>query len=136
MKGIAIHCSESEFGSSILIDEWHRERGWDNIGYHFVIPNGQVENNHYLACMDGTIERGRDIHKEGAHVEGYNDWIGIVLMGRSHFTPKQFISLKVLVSELMVEYSIKKEMVWGHYEFPGVTKTCPNFDVAILREQL
>lgn len=134
--GIAIHCSDSEFGSSILIDQWHREKGWDNVGYHFVIPNGQIENDHYLECMDGTIERGRDIHKSGAHVQGYNDEIGICLIGVKHFTPRQFIALKRLISELMIEFGIKKERVKGHYEYLGVTKLCPNFDVSQLRAQL
>ena len=134
--GIVIHCSDSEFGSSILIDKWHRENGWDDVGYHFVIPNGQIENDHYLNCMDGAIERGRDIDKNGAHAKGRNDYIGICLIGIKHFTPKQFISLKILVSELMVEYGIKKENVIGHYEVADTTKLCPNFDVGVLRKQL
>ncbi len=135
-KGIVIHCSDSEFGSSILIDQWHREKGWDNVGYNFVILNGHIENNHYLSCMDGSIERGRDIDKNGAHAKGYNDYVGICLIGIKHFTPKQFIALKVLISELMIEFSIKAENVIGHYECADTTKLCPNFDVDMLRRQL
>jgi len=38
-KKVIIHCSDSSFGNAVLIDKWHRQRGFDNIGYHFVILN-------------------------------------------------------------------------------------------------
>ena len=126
--GIVIHCSDSTFGSSILIDSWHREQGWDNIGYNFVICNGKVENNTYLECMDGSIERGRDIDKSGAHAKGYNNYIGICLIGVNSFTDAQFKSLRILVKELMVKYSIPQDKIIGHNEVSN--KTCPNFNVA------
>ena len=126
-QGIIIHCSASEFGSSIEIDKWHRQNGWDNVGYNFVICNGHVENNNYLECMNGAIERGRDIDKSGAHAKGYNNHIGICLIGNEDFTQKQFESLKDLIVELINKYEIKTEDIMGHYEVS--TKTCPNFDV-------
>jgi len=131
--GIVIHCSDSKFGSSILIDQWHRERGWDNVGYHFVILNGQVENNTFMECMDGSIERGRDIDKSGAHAKGYNDHIGICLIGVDRFTDAQFESLKDLLLELRRKYQIDFKNVIGHNEVS--TKSCPNFNVqAYLKE--
>ena len=126
--GIVIHCSDSTFGSSILIDSWHRSNGWDNVGYNFVICNGKVENNTYLECMDGSIERGRDIDKSGAHAKGYNNYIGICLIGVNSFTDAQFKSLRILVKELMVKYSIPQDKIIGHNEVSN--KTCPNFNVA------
>jgi len=127
-KGIIIHCSDSSFGSSIEIDKWHRERGWKNIGYHFVICNGQIENNTYLECMDGSLERGRDIDKSGAHASGYNSsHIGICLIGINEFTNKQFDTLAKLIKELTSRYNITKENILGHYDVSN--KTCPNFDV-------
>lgn len=42
------------------IDRWHRERGWDGIGYNVVIR------------FDGTIEKGRDPNKIPAGVAGLN----------------------------------------------------------------
>jgi hypothetical protein len=135
-KGIIIHCSDSEFGSSITIDGWHRKRGWDNIGYHFVICNGFVDNNLFLSCMDGAIERGRDIDKNGAHARGYNEtYIGICLIGVKDFTPKQFDSLKILVSQLQELYDIDNDNIMGHYEV-NENKTCPNIDMEWLREWL
>ncbi|PHO10344.1 hypothetical protein CPG37_04660 [Malaciobacter canalis] len=127
-KGIIIHCSDSTFGSSIEVDKWHRQRGWNNVGYHFVICNGQVENNTYLECMDGTIERGRDIDKSGAHAVGLNSThIGICLIGVDEFTDKQFESLAKLIKELKTKYDIINENILGHYDVSS--KTCPNFKV-------
>lgn len=126
-KGIVIHCSASEFGSSIEIDKWHRQNGWKNVGYNFVICNGQVENNNYLDCMNGAIERGRDIDKSGAHAKRYNDYIGICLIGNKIFSLQQFESLRLLVVELVGKYNITPENIIGHYEVSD--KTCPNFDV-------
>lgn len=126
--GVVIHCSDSTFGSSIEIDKWHRENGWKDIGYHFVICNGQVENNNYLACMDGAIERGRDLDEAGAHAQGCNSThIGICLIGVNKFTDKQFNSLAVLLKELKAQYGIKDENIIGHYAVSP--KTCPNFSV-------
>lgn len=125
--GIIIHCSASKFGSSIEIDKWHREKGWNNVGYNFVICNGQVESNTYLACMNGAIERGRDIDKSGAHAKGYNDHIGICLIGEDTFTANQFDALHILIKELMPKYGINLNNIIGHNQVS--TKTCPNFDV-------
>jgi len=133
---IVVHCSDSSFGSSILIDQWHRERGWDNVGYHFVICNGKVENNNYLECMDGSIERGRDIDKLGAHVKGHNNGsIGVCLIGEDTYTEKQMLNLKILLSELMVKYGIKSEQVFGHRELDA-KKSCPaGLDMDRLRKE-
>ncbi len=42
------------------IDQWHRERGWNGIGYNVVIR------------FDGTIEQGRNPNKIPAAVQGLN----------------------------------------------------------------
>lgn len=132
--GIIIHCSDSLFGSSIEINKWHLGRGWDSIGYHFVICNGQVEKNNYLSCMDGTIERGRDIDNLGAHARRYNDYIGICLIGKESFTENQFKSLEKLVKQLMFKFCIPIDRVIGHYEVSN--KRCPNFDVGEFRDRI
>ncbi len=60
MKGITIHHSASHDVPALEIDRWHRERGWNGIGYHFVIRK------------DGSIEMGRPWDRQGAHHYGYN----------------------------------------------------------------
>lgn len=106
------------------ITEWHLERGFGDIGYHFVIRR------------DGTIEEGRDIDLEGAHVYGHNDYtIGICLVGgrneqfwEFNYTFRQIVALTGLVGRLMEDYP-EITAVMGHRDFPGVTKRCPGFDV-------
>lgn len=118
--GIVIHCSDSPQGRGDNVDtirRWHVEgNGWSDIGYHYVI------------LEDGFVEEGRDIDKSGAHAKGYNDYIGICLIGIDSFTAKQFQSLANLVKGLMDNYTIPLSKVIGHYDVSH-TKTCPNFNV-------
>lgn len=97
-----IHHTASHDVSASTINEWHKERGWDGIGYHFVIRK------------NGTIEKGRDIRKQGAHAKGRNNWVGIVLTGYDSFDVRQSISLKELISQLKIQH-IEKH----HERCPG-----------------
>lgn len=113
--GVVIHCSDSPQGrgdDASTIDRWHRERGFDCIGYHYVI------------LEDGTIQPGRPHGAMGAHAKGYNHYTGICLIGIDSFTPQQFNSLEVLIGN----FDVPLDRVLGHYEVSD-TKTCPNFDV-------
>ena len=84
------------------IDRIHLERGWDGIGYHFLIRK------------NGIIQHGRNISKLGAHARGRNRYIGIALGGRNKFTPEQIESLKFLLEEIGVT-RIERH----HEECPG-----------------
>ena len=116
------------------IRQWHLERDFSDIGYHFVIRR------------DGTIEEGRALDKVGAHCKGLNATsIGICLVGgrpgdnhpdRSsdrawdfNYTAIQMASLMVLVDQLAVKFK-DIHRVMGHRDALGVTKLCPGFDVA------
>ena len=110
---IVIHCSRSEFGNAALITKWHLQRGFDIIGYHFVILNGQLDARHYNDLFDGQIESGRpldDDHiletsEKGAHVRGHNRSVGICLIGMSEeFTDKQLESLLWLLGILKEQF--------------------------------
>ena len=87
-----IHHTASPDVSVKEIDRWHKERGWDSIGYHFVIR------------ADGTIEEGRPLTKKGAHTKGRNHYIGIVLTGYDMFTEKQIQSLIKLLIKLKIAH--------------------------------
>lgn len=97
-----IHHTASHDVSAETIDKWHKERGWDGIGYHFVIRK------------DGTIEEGRNINKIGAHAKGRNNYIGIALTGYDKFTEEQKLSLIQLLLDLKVTH-IERH----HEECPG-----------------
>ncbi len=116
---VIIHCSDSDYMWHDNIDtirEWHvKERGWSDIGYHYVIT------------QDGSVQLGRPIERSGAHVRGQNDnSIGICLTGKKFFTCKQFESLRQLISNL--KSIIPGLNIHGHRDFDP-SKTCPNFNV-------
>ncbi len=85
-----IHHTASHDVSAAEIDRWHKERGWDGIGYHYIIR------------ANGKIEKGRDINKKGAHAKGRNHLIGIALTGNDEFTPRQISNLKELLRRLKI----------------------------------
>ncbi len=78
------------------------ERGWDDVGYHFIIRK------------DGSIEKGRDIHKQGAHAKGRNNRIGIALTGYDEFTFSQINSLTALLAKFKI-----KDVERHHEQCPG-----------------
>jgi N-acetylmuramoyl-L-alanine amidase len=127
-KFIVIHCSATppklDVGAKD-IRQWHRQKGWIDIGYHKVIRR------------DGSVEDGRPLDVVGAHVEGHNSTsIGICLVGgvdeknqpQDNFTPAQWDALAALLSDLVKAYP--GCTIQGHRDFPGVKKACPSFDVA------
>jgi len=92
-----IHHTASHDVSAKEIDRWHKERGWTEIGYHFVIRK------------DGSIEKGRDINKIGAHAKNpspsRNNRVGIALTGYDEFTEEQYKALGKLLKQLEIQYA-------------------------------
>ena len=122
---IIIHCSATPDGKNFTvkqIDACHRQRGFNGIGYHFVI------------YLDGSIHVGRALAKAGAHCKGHNAHsIGVCYIGgvaADGKTPKdtrtdaQKESLVKLITELRQQFP--NASVHGHREFAN--KACPCFD--------
>lgn len=129
---IIIHCSVSEFGDASLIEQWHKERGFKKIGYHYVVLNGKrTSKSEFDPIIDGIVERGRLDEEIGSHCKGDNrDSIGICLIGDKKFTSEQMISLYKLCINICNQYKITK--IVGHRDTKTGKiqgKTCPNFDV-------
>jgi N-acetylmuramoyl-L-alanine amidase len=122
---IIIHCTATPEGRDVSIDEirrWHvKERGWRDVGYHFLIR------------LDGTVEEGRPIEMTGAHTKGHNwDSIGIAYAGgmskdmtepKDTRTDEQKESFVDLLCQLHDCYG---GTVYGHRDFSE--KACPSFD--------
>lgn len=133
ITGIIIHCAATRpewmqgrpVAEAIAeIRRWHQDRGWSDIGYHFVINR------------EGEIGEGRDIAKTGAHVQGHNTGtIGVCLLGghgsaetdsfADNFTPEQDEALRGLLGKLRANYG--PVPVTGHNEYAA--KACPGFQV-------
>jgi N-acetylmuramoyl-L-alanine amidase len=115
---IVIHCSDSPHGrgdGAKEIHRWHKERGFDGIGYHYVINE------------QGGCENGRPLYWAGAHVKGYNSRsIGICLIGEGTYTLEQWDTLETLTSYLTNRF--KDAVVVGHNDLDK-SKPCPCFDV-------
>lgn len=122
---IIIHCAATkpsmDIGASD-IKKWHLDRGWKDIGYHYVIRR------------NGDIENGIGVALAGSHTKGHNaSSIGICLVGginnkgepENNFTKPQWATLERLVRILKVDFP--HATVHGHREFAA--KACPSFDV-------
>ncbi len=114
---IVIHCSDSPNGREDTAEDihrWHKEKGWDGIGYHYVIER------------KGKLVNGRPEYWQGAHASGNNkNSLGICLIGTDKFTIEQWSILENLVRKLLIKYPSSK--IIGHNEVSD--KTCPGFDV-------
>lgn len=142
-SNIIVHCSDSSWGSAAEIRKWHQEKGWRDIGYHFVIGNGLIRPDLYLPAMDGLVSVGRELdgdpliedNEVGAHALGYNQKsIGICMIGKDVFTARQVGRLLLLLHDLRKVFSIENEDILGHYETERANgKTCPNIDMDHVR---
>jgi len=122
---IIVHCSDSPEGREDTIDDirlWHmNERGWSDVGYHYVIH------------LDGSIHVGREVNTQGAHVKGHNKGsIGVCYVGGADidFKPKdtrtceQKESLEIVLQYLKRVYP--RVEILGHRDLSS--KACPSFD--------
>lgn len=130
---IILHCSTTPEGKdfkAIDIDRWHKNQGWQMIGYHYVVD------------LDGTIENGRPVEMAGAHTKGHNsNSIGICYIGgldesknpKDTRTPMQKESLYLLVYQLMTLYDISINDVFCHNQFAN--RACPSFTIEQFKDE-
>ena len=112
---IVVHHSVSDpMTSAETIHQWHLDKGWSGIGYHYVIRS------------DGSIQTGRGIDYQGAHTYNYNDdGIGICLSGNFMHSPPTELQLQSLVE--LVRYIkgvYKKELLLQRHKDLNPT-ACP-----------
>ncbi|MEP9372600.1 peptidoglycan-binding protein [Mesorhizobium sp. KR1-2] len=123
---IFIHCAATPEGKDFTVADiraWHKQRGFSDIGYHYVV------------YRDGSVMEGRPIGQIGAHVEGHNTGtIGVSYIGgvtadgkaaKDTRTLAQRSSLLWLTQQLVAKHHVKR--VRGHNEVAA--KACPSFDV-------
>lgn len=125
IKKIIIHCTGTKKGDRISreqIKKWHLERGFEDIGYHYIIE------------QDGNVQIGRPLHLVGAHCYGQNDdSIGIAYVGGLDESGNPCNTLNDLQKESLLQLceKLKRQFqdltIHGHNEFSN--KQCPCFDV-------
>lgn len=124
---IIIHHSATDEGNALRFYKFHRSRGWENLGYHFLIDNGTGGK------QDGQIEVSPRWLKQqnGAHCQAGDmnyKGIGICLVGnfnQERVSQKQLESLVYLVNILRDYYKIPLKNIIGHKEVKGAKTECP-----------
>lgn len=122
---IIVHCTATPEGKDFTVDDirrWHKEQGWSDIGYHYVI------------YRDGSIHEGRNVKYSGAHCTGHNaNSIGVVYIGgvskdgktaKDTRTKAQKMALLQVMRTLRAAYPSAR--IYGHRDF--AKKDCPSFD--------
>lgn len=125
IKEIIVHCTATRAGIDCTVEDirrWHRQQGWSDIGYHYVV------------YRDGSVHEGRNVNIAGAHCLGHNTYsIGVAYVGgvaRDGKTPAdtrtvaQAEGLEKLMVELRRMYP--QAHIFGHRDF--ARKACPCFD--------
>lgn len=128
---IIIHCSATPEGEDFTvaqIRDWHKQRGFVDIGYHYVV------------YRDGSVHSGRPLSQIGAHCKGQNAHsVGVCYIGgcpprtvkgwqnldKDTRTPAQKNALRQLVADLRKQFP--GAGVYGHYQFAN--KQCPSFKI-------
>ena len=116
---VFLHCSASDSPAHddvAVMDKWHRERGFAEVGYH------------YFITKKGVLQIGRDIEKTPAAQQGHNTGtIAICLHGlkAANFTALQFTVLYLLCQKINAAYG-GKVTFHGHKEVAA--KDCPVFN--------
>jgi N-acetylmuramoyl-L-alanine amidase len=118
---IIIHCSASdnpEHDDISVIRKWHKEKGYDDVGYHYFIRK------------NGVIQKGRKLFEVGAHCKNHNsNTVGICLSGNKKFTSAQFKAAALIVHDLdEILPNLMPNPVYPH-SFFDENKTCPNFPI-------
>lgn len=124
LNRIILHCSATPPDMDIGVADirkWHTDKGWSDVGYHWVI------------ARNGKVQEGRPIAIPGAHAKGHNhDSIGICMVGGvdedgmpdSNFTRRQWAALGDLVTHIRAEHGYME--IYGHRDYSS--KACPSFD--------
>ena len=122
---IIVHCSATPEGRDVTVHtirKWHvKERGFSDIGYHWVID------------IHGVLHKGRHESKSGAHAKGHNSRsIGVCYVGgvdasmnpKDTRTDAQKETLRCLLIDLLIRYP--NAVIIGHRDLSS--KSCPSFD--------
>lgn len=129
IERVILHHSASAFGDVDLIRSWHLKRGFEEVGYHFIITNGKrTAKSKYDPSFDGILQYGRALHEVGAHCRNQNgNSVGICMVGNGEQTDAQWKTLSDLFDTLLSRCSgLNRRSLYVHRQFDQTE--CPGFD--------
>ncbi|MFA5217098.1 peptidoglycan recognition family protein [Sulfuricurvum sp.] len=125
---IVLHHSASPRVSTTpeMIAEWHRARGFNSIGYHWIIDRL------------GKRVAGRPASKVGAHCKGFNSQsYGVCVVGNfenEEPTQKQIDELVSLLRDIRQYYGVIHLI--GHKDAPHAATACPGRNLYALLPEI
>lgn len=113
---IILHHAAAKHCTAEDIHNWHLNRGWAGIGYHFFVGK------------DGNVTRGRPLWAVGAHAEGCN-WrsVGVCFEG-DYQTETEMPAAQLQAGRELVQYLKAKlgvDRVVGHRDVAVAGTSCP-----------
>lgn len=117
LKSVVVHHSALEFyhGPQAIQRLHMRQRGWADVGYHFLVDGL------------GQLYEGRRLNIRGAHTGGFNTGsVGVCLLGNFDVVEPaaaQLATLRTLAGHLRDAFTVTH--LAGHRDFQPEATTCP-----------
>lgn len=120
MTHLVLHHTGSPHNVTLeTIREWHRARGWKDVGYHWLIETS------------GLLRRGRQPCTTGAHVKGQNSGkLGVALVGDNTVEGREWKGVQIDMFRKLV---VHVRFIWtpiaivGHRDL--MDTLCPGVSV-------
>jgi N-acetyl-anhydromuramyl-L-alanine amidase AmpD len=139
-RWIVIHHSGFHSGDTAGIDASHvKDRGWEGIGYHFVVGNGQPMPRGRVEATWRWKQQYHGAHAgSGAQQAPYNqDGIGICVIGDYDQDPLDpFVEQRLVeLCALLITHApgLSPGRIIGHRDVPGKATDCPGRHIDIER---
>lgn len=127
VKRLIIHHSASARETTVeTLREWHKARGFEDIGYHRVIDG------------NGALHATRPLTVQGAHCLGCNhDSWGVCVTGDNTHSDRMWSEVQIAALERFVDAAcelVPGLLVCGHRDAVGgkTATECPGLDVRAL----
>lgn len=121
-----MHHSASPRDATTLakIRRWHRDRGWQDVGYNRVIEATGI-------CLDG-----RPIQNQPAHAQGHNKkGVGVCVVGDNTTIGEDWNEAQILalIAELrFLRSQFPTARIAGHRDLKGAKTECPGLNLRTL----
>jgi N-acetyl-anhydromuramyl-L-alanine amidase AmpD len=142
---IVIHHAAAPTTTTVAqIRDWHKAKGWRDIGYHWLItdaPDSPLGPQMHMG-RPHDFDDSWEPWERGAHVKGHNSHtVGICLVGsHSDYAPSE-AALDLLhgwLVALCLNWNLGASDIRGHREMKGAATECPGsfVDMDAIRERV